>query len=80
MLSRRQIRIKVLQSLYAFFQAQKNDLAVAEKELFRSIEGQEEVVTRLIAFAHNLLETTQGGVVAGVDGGGGVSRRSVARG
>jgi membrane protein len=39
---------------------------VLERELFRSIEGQEEVVTRLIAFAHNLLETTQGGVVAGV--------------
>ncbi|HBZ56253.1 MAG TPA: YihY/virulence factor BrkB family protein [Syntrophobacteraceae bacterium] len=38
---------------------------VLEKELFRSIGGQEEVVTRLIAFAHNLLETTQGGIVAG---------------
>jgi transcription antitermination protein NusB len=38
MLSRRQIRIKVLQALYAFFQSDKSDLAVAERELFRSIE------------------------------------------
>jgi membrane protein len=39
---------------------------VLEQELLTRSEGQEEVVTRLIAFAQNLLETTQGGVIAGV--------------
>jgi N utilization substance protein B len=38
MLSRRQLRIKVLQALYSFFQSEKVDLAVAERELFRSID------------------------------------------
>jgi membrane protein len=37
-----------------------------ENELLRRSHGQEEVVTRLITFAQNLLATTQGGVVAGV--------------
>jgi membrane protein len=39
---------------------------VLENELLRRSEGQEEVVTRLITFARNLLETTQGGLIAGV--------------
>jgi membrane protein len=39
---------------------------VLEAELLRRSEGQEEVVTKLISFAQNLLETTQGGVIAGV--------------
>lgn len=38
MLSRRQLRIKVLQALYAFFQDDKHDLNTAERELFRGIE------------------------------------------
>ncbi|MCX6292456.1 MAG: transcription antitermination factor NusB [Bacteroidetes bacterium] len=38
MLSRRQLRIKVLQSLYSFLQSGKNDLAAGERELFRSID------------------------------------------
>jgi len=37
-----------------------------EREILRRGQGQEEVVTKMIGFAHNLLETTQGGVVAGV--------------
>ena len=37
-----------------------------ENEILSRIEGQEEVVARLIAFARNLLESTQGGVIAGV--------------
>ena len=39
---------------------------VLEHEILNRIEGQEEVVARLIAFARNLLESTQGGVIAGV--------------
>jgi len=38
MLSRRQLRVKVLQALYSFYQSEKVDLAIAERELFRSID------------------------------------------
>ncbi len=38
MLNRRHLRVKVLQSLYAFFQAGGNDLAKGEKELLHGIE------------------------------------------
>jgi len=37
MLTRRHLRIKVLTSLYAFFQSLNEDIALGEKELFRSI-------------------------------------------
>ncbi len=59
MLSRRQIRIKVLQSLYAFFQAEKNDLSVAERELFRSIEKVNELYIYLLLFIKELAESDQ---------------------
>lgn len=54
MLSRRQLRIKVLQALYAFFQGEKNDLAVAERELFRSIEKVNELYLYLLLFLSEL--------------------------
>ena len=38
MLSRRQLRIKVLQALYSFHQSEKSDLGAAEHELYRSID------------------------------------------
>lgn len=38
MLSRRHLRVKVLQALYAYFQSEKNDLYAGEKELMLSIE------------------------------------------
>jgi len=38
MLNRRHLRVKVLQSLYAFFQSGNNDLASGEKELLFGIE------------------------------------------
>lgn len=37
MLNRRYLRIKVLQTLYAWFQSDSDDLAKAEKEMFKSI-------------------------------------------
>jgi membrane protein len=37
-----------------------------EKELFERLEGNEEVVTRIIDFSRALLENTQGGVMAGI--------------
>jgi transcription antitermination protein NusB len=54
MLSRRQIRVKVLQALYAYFQAEKTDLAVAERELFRSIEKTHELYLFLLLFLTEL--------------------------
>ncbi|MDG1427778.1 MAG: transcription antitermination protein NusB [Crocinitomicaceae bacterium] len=38
MLNRRHLRIKVLQALYAYFQANEDDYTKAEKELFHSVE------------------------------------------
>lgn len=38
MLNRRHLRIKVLQSLYAFFQSDKRDMLSSEKEMFGAIE------------------------------------------
>ena len=57
MLSRRQLRIKVLQSLYAFFQGQKSDLAIAERELFRSIDKVNELYIYLLLFLQELSES-----------------------
>jgi N utilization substance protein B len=54
MLSRRQLRVKVLQSLYAFFQSEKTDMAVAERELFRSIEKTNELYFFLLLFLTEL--------------------------
>ncbi|MFM2134786.1 MAG: transcription antitermination factor NusB [Bacteroidota bacterium] len=48
MLSRRQLRVKVLQALYAYFQADKKELAAAERELFRSIEKVHELYVYLL--------------------------------
>lgn len=63
MLSRRQIRMKVLQSLYAFFQSHDNQLAKGEKQLFNSIDKlyelcfwQLSVIVELIEFAKVKIE------------------------
>lgn len=56
MLSRRQLRIKVLQGLYAFFQGQKGDLVIAERELFRSIDKVNELYIYLLLFLQELAE------------------------
>lgn len=37
-----------------------------EKQLVKSIQGQEEVIAYILAFAHSLLENTKGGVIAGI--------------
>src|SRR4051812_99021 len=54
MLSRRQLRIKVLQSLYAFFQSEKTDMAMAEREMFRSIEKAHELYFFILLFLAEL--------------------------
>ena len=39
---------------------------ILEKQLYEKLAGQEEVVGRIINFSQSLLETTKGGVIAGV--------------
>jgi N utilization substance protein B len=56
MLSRRQLRVKVLQALYAYFQSDKKDLAVAERELFRSVEKVHELYIYLLQFIIELAD------------------------
>jgi len=54
MLSRRQLRIKVLQALYSFFQSGNGDLKTAEGELFRSIDKIMELYYLLMLFITEL--------------------------
>src|SRR5689334_24778720 len=54
MLSRRQLRIKVLQALYSFFQSGSADLKTAESELFRSIDKIMELYYLLMLFITEL--------------------------
>jgi membrane protein len=37
-----------------------------EKQLLEKFQGQEEVMNRVVAFAHSLLENTKGGIIAGI--------------
>ncbi len=50
MLNRRHIRVKVLHSLYAFFQSHSHDVAKGEKELFYSIDKSYELYIWLLQF------------------------------
>ncbi|MFM2208124.1 MAG: transcription antitermination factor NusB [Bacteroidota bacterium] len=59
MLSRRQLRVKVLQALYAFFQSDKKELSVAERELFRSIEKVHELYVYLLQFLLELADADE---------------------
>ena len=59
MLSRRQLRIKVLQALYAFFQAEKSDLAIAEREMIRSVDKVYELYIYLLLFVKELADSDQ---------------------
>jgi N utilization substance protein B len=56
MLSRRQLRIKALQSLYSFYQSEKGDLASAERELYRSIDKVYELYLFLLQLLSELGE------------------------
>jgi N utilization substance protein B len=63
MLSRRHLRIKVLQALYAFFQSGANDIAAGENQLVKSTDKLYELyiyqlsfLVKLVDFANNRLE------------------------
>ena len=59
MLSRRQLRIKVLQALYAFFQAKKTDLPTAERELYRAIDKVHELYVFILLLLKELAYVDQ---------------------
>lgn len=54
MLNRRQLRIKVLQALYAYFQEEERDLPKAERQLFFSIEKFYELYIYLLCIMQRL--------------------------
>jgi N utilization substance protein B len=56
MLSRRQLRIKVLQALYAFFQSKENRIDIAEKQLLKSIEKLYELYIFQLSFILEIFE------------------------
>ncbi|MDT8392313.1 MAG: transcription antitermination factor NusB [Bacteroidales bacterium] len=66
MLSRRHLRIKVLQAVYAFVQSGSTDLAKGEKQLLSSIEKISELIIYQLSFliemrdfAHNRIEESK---------------------
>jgi N utilization substance protein B len=56
MLNRRHLRIKVLQELYAFYQSGNDDLAAAEKNLFRNLDKIYELYLFMLLFFSELCE------------------------
>ena len=58
MLSRRHLRIKVLQALYAFFQSHSDDLGLGEKNMLKSIDRLYELYIHHLSFLIELLHFT----------------------
>jgi N utilization substance protein B len=56
MLSRRHLRVKVLQALYAFFQSDGDDIAAGEKQLLKSTEKLYELYIHQISFLIKLVD------------------------
>ena len=54
MLTRRHLRIKVLQALYAYFQSDNHEIDLAEKQLFSSIQHIYDLAIYQISFLLNL--------------------------
>ncbi|NQX91161.1 MAG: transcription antitermination protein NusB [Flavobacteriales bacterium] len=65
MLTRRHLRIKVLQTLYAFYQEGAGDIGKAEKELFFSIKKMEEMYVYLLS----LIVEMQGAAIDKIEAG-----------
>lgn len=59
MLSRRHLRVKVLQALYAFFQSDGQDLAVGEKQLLKSTEKLYELYIHQLSFLIRFTDFTR---------------------
>jgi N utilization substance protein B len=58
MLSRRHLRVKVLQALYAFFQSNGDDIALGEKQLLNSTDKLYELYIYQISFLIKLVDYT----------------------
>jgi len=54
MLNRRFLRIKVMQALYSFFQHEKANTALFEKELFKSLDKIQELYLSILALVNDL--------------------------
>ena len=59
MLSRRHLRVKVLQALYAFFQSGGDDIAVGEKQLIKSTDKLYELYIYQLSFLIKLVDFTR---------------------
>jgi len=59
MLSRRHLRVKVLQALYAFFQSDGDDLAAGEKQLIKSTDKLYELYICQLSFLLKLVDYTR---------------------
>lgn len=60
MLSRRQLRIKVLQALYAFFQSNSDRIDIGEKQLFKSIDKIYELCFWQLSIIIEIVEFSKG--------------------
>jgi len=59
MLSRRHLRVKVLQALYAFFQSDGDDIAVGEKQLLKSTDKLFELYIYQLSFLIKFVDYTR---------------------
>jgi len=59
MLSRRHLRVKVLQALYAFYQSSGDDIAIGEKQLLKSTEKLYELYIHQLSFLIKLVDFTR---------------------
>ena len=59
MLSRRHLRVKVLQALYAFFQSDGDDIAIGEKQLIKSTDKLYELYIYQLSFLIKLVDYTR---------------------
>jgi len=56
MLNRRHLRVKVLQSLYAFYQSEKKDLRIHEKALIQSVESVHEMYITMLSLINDVVQ------------------------
>jgi transcription antitermination protein NusB len=65
MLSRRHLRVKVLQALYAFFQSDGDDIAVGEKQLLKSTDKLYELYIYQLSFLVKFVDYTRNRIEEG---------------
>jgi N utilization substance protein B len=58
MLNRRHLRVKVLQSLYAYYQSEKKDIRLHEKGLIQSVESVHEMYIWMLSLINEVVQYT----------------------